>query len=383
MDTKKSVAIFLALILLVAGNFSCLAMAQSESKPEFERENREISDVVTTSCVLKITSDPSVLFIEGQTIERLLNSSGIAGKAARKVGLDALYSDGVIAISELSRTGDGLSCVFNLVVYDVESGEEFMAAVIENLKKALDTDYGQSIRQLRDRLDLAEDEAGLAEHELVSFQKNLRVLAGPRGSLSRQAIVEEIDKLRDRIQQAELDIEYSRASIGFSREKVRQVKTKLNAQLENDPVTSELEDIIQTRTKELEMMMGTFTGEDGPVELPPVLQLKEKLARAKIELAKHREELSKSAGADKVKQLIEEVDGYSRRIAEYEPYLQDHRKQLAYTQILLEEADEFEILSIKAERAKEHFKEAIKLRDELKRKIRMIQPSVVSVLGAE
>ena len=379
MDTNKSVAILLAFILLAACNVSCKATDKSEPEQKFERENREIPNNVTASCVVKITSNPTVLYASDRTIERLLNSSGIAGKAAREVAGISLDTDGVVSIEHLSIAEDGLINVFNLTVYDIEPGEEFMNAVIKNLSLALHNDYEQSIQQLRDQRMLAENEASRAEADLVSFQKELRELAGSRGSLSRQAIVEEIDKLRDIIQRAEFDIEYSRASMDYSRQKSAQVRTELNTQLENDTIIRDLEKLIKgsaTRldTAKLQQQAGRSTASD-------LADLEEKLVRLRIELAKRREELSKSAGADELDKLNEEIAEYSRRIADRGPFLQVHREQLEVIQNLLEEADRFEILAIKAEHAKENFKEAIKLRDKLRRKIRMVQPPVVSVLG--
>ena len=168
MDTNKSVAILLAFILLAAGNVSCTAMAQPGPEPKFERENREISNVVTASCVIKITSDPTVLFVDGKTIERLLNTSGIAGKAARKVGLAPLDTDGVISIEYLSKTTeDGLIInVFNMTIYDIEPGEEFMDAVIINLQEALHRDFDIYRDKLRKELQLAEQQTEIAHREL-------------------------------------------------------------------------------------------------------------------------------------------------------------------------------------------------------------------------
>lgn len=166
MDTKKSVAILLAFFLLAAGNVSCTAMAQSEPEPKLERENREIPNNVTASCVIKITSDPAVLSVDGQTIGRLLNSSGIAGKAARKVGLVPLDTDGVISIYHLSIVEDGLINVFNMTIYDREPGEEFMDAVIINLQEALHRDFDIYRDKLRKELQLVEQQAEIAQREL-------------------------------------------------------------------------------------------------------------------------------------------------------------------------------------------------------------------------
>jgi hypothetical protein len=171
MDTNKSVAILLAFIMLCAGNVSCTAMAQPQSEPKFEREreDEESSYIRVASCLLKITSDSSVFPISKWTVRYLANSSGVASKAAREV-FDMTSADVVdmkpIDVEDLNITPDGLSRVFNLEVYDIEQGEEFMDAVIINLQEALHRDFDIYRDKLRKELQLAEQQTEIAHREL-------------------------------------------------------------------------------------------------------------------------------------------------------------------------------------------------------------------------
>jgi hypothetical protein len=72
MKTQKLTAILAAVVLLSA------AMAQ-----EAEQEQKEkVSNTFTASCLVKVTCDPAILPHTFETIDFLINSSGVAGRAA-------------------------------------------------------------------------------------------------------------------------------------------------------------------------------------------------------------------------------------------------------------------------------------------------------------
>ncbi|MBC8216846.1 MAG: hypothetical protein H8E73_00120, partial [Planctomycetes bacterium] len=73
METTKRIVILLILGLLAAGP------SQSAEEPA-----RRISNTRTASCLVKITCDPAILPLNLETIDYLLRSSGVGGKAARE-----------------------------------------------------------------------------------------------------------------------------------------------------------------------------------------------------------------------------------------------------------------------------------------------------------
>jgi len=75
METRKITAILAALVLLSA------AVAQ-----EAEQEQKEkVSNTLTASCLVKVTCDPAILPLSLETIDYLMHSSGVAGRAAVEV----------------------------------------------------------------------------------------------------------------------------------------------------------------------------------------------------------------------------------------------------------------------------------------------------------
>ena len=73
METTKRIVILIVLGLLAVGP------AQSAEEPA-----ERISNTRTASCLVKITCDPAILPLNLETIDYLLRSSGVGGKAARE-----------------------------------------------------------------------------------------------------------------------------------------------------------------------------------------------------------------------------------------------------------------------------------------------------------
>jgi hypothetical protein len=68
-------------------------------------------------------------------------------------------------------------------------------------------------------------------------------------------------------------------------------------------------------------------------------------------------------------------------VAQYRAQLAGYQQQLAHAEALLGKADEYELLSLKADVARQSLQETIVWRDRMSRRIRLIQPPEVSVIG--
>ncbi len=73
MKTTKSIVILLSLVLLTAGPARSMERAT------------EISDTYTASCLVRISSDPAFLPLDFESLDALLHSSGVGGRAVRDV----------------------------------------------------------------------------------------------------------------------------------------------------------------------------------------------------------------------------------------------------------------------------------------------------------
>jgi hypothetical protein len=258
----------------------------------------------------------------------------------------------------------------------IPAAQEFMMALIDNLRIALREAFGEYRSKLNDQLKLAHEEAQRAEIDLVQMQAKLREISGFR-DLSRYAILSNISSLRQKRQSNKMDRTSHKVLVEATAKQIAETEVKIKEDLANDAVTIELQRIIQIHEDQIRRL-----GNKGAPE-PETAEARENLAKARIELAKRREELSKSAGGDRINSLNQELSGYSIEVTRAEAEILSLEEQLKEAEELLGKTDEYELLSLKADIARQSLEETLLWRARLGRNIRSIQPPDVTVIGAE
>jgi hypothetical protein len=255
-----------------------------------------------------------------------------------------------------------------------------MVALIENLRIALREAFDQYSAKLNKQLELADKEAIQAEQQLVRLQAELREISGSR-DLSRYAILQNISSLRQILQSAKMkrasdEMLYEETAKQIAEEQARRKKL-----VEDDPITLELQRIVEIQTNSLariQELVKQKTASSAEVE-----DVLEKLARARIELAKRREEVSNPPGSLVLSSTNEELASLSTRVALAQQEIDSFEKQLKEAEDLLNIADRYELLSLKADIARQGLEETLLWRARLGRNNRSIQPPDVTVIGAE
>lgn len=475
MKTTKTTVIMLALVLLTA------VTAQSDEKPA----KKEISNTQTASCLVKITADEAVLPLDEFTVDYLLRSSGVAGKAAREVlGISPDGASELFEIEEVSGVNSALggygvgfggmdlwadstpggsipgsstlgatpmtsstrpttpaptrtptrtpttrtrrpriptttttrrtyptrtttptrpkptltqsppsrteqTILFRLQV-DLSqasteepikpAAEEFMMALIENLRSALSGAFSEYRSKLDNQLVFADNEAIRAEKQLVEMQAKLRDISGSR-DLSRYAILRDISELRQKLQTNMMDMTSYKSTIEATTKQIAGERVRRMKLIENDPITREFKSIVDVHEKRLKDTQKLYdVGRASAAELEDV---KEKIIRARIELAKRQEEVSKSAGGDLLSSLNQQIANLSIKENETMAQIENLQKQIAEAESLLSSADEYELVSLKADIARQNLEETLLWCARLGRNIRSVQPPDVTVIGAE
>ena len=258
--------------------------------------------------------------------------------------------------------------------------EEFMDALVGNLRSTLVKAFKDYRLRYRDQLQLTEQEAINAEKDLREKQKTLREIAGSR-VLDRTKILTDINRLRQEVQTAKMNQASNQVIINATTKQIAEIQTKIKDKLENDSITIELQGLVEMSDKLLVQAEKEVQADRIPaIKLE---DLKVQLARAKIELARRREELSKSAGGSLIESLNKELANRSIQATQDEANLSSQEKQLTEVKSLLVKADDYELLSLKADIAKQNLQEAMLWRDRMSRQIRLLQPPMVSILGGE
>jgi len=419
MEAKKHIVVLLVLILLIS------VTVQSANKPAAA----ELSNTHVASCLVKITFDPLVLPLDDMTIDYLLHSSSVGGRVAREVlnispdqvsdifkiealagaagrilpqdrrrktegrGLktegggqrqELMSSDFGLLSSEQLSFATEQTLLFWLSVKlgnDVKpAAEEFMDALVDSLRSTLVKVFEDYKRRFNNQLQLAEQEATSAENDLREKQKTLREISRSR-VLDRDSILADIYRLRQNVQAAKMNQASNQVIIDATTKRIADIQTKIKTQLENDSITIELQSIVEMSGKlvieaERQVKAGTISS----LQLD---ELKEKLARARIEIARRREQLSSSVGGNLIESLNRELADRSIRATQDEASIRSLEQQLAEAESLLAKADDYELLSLKADIAKQNLQESILWRDRTSRQIRFLRSPMVSILGGE
>jgi hypothetical protein len=259
------------------------------------------------------------------------------------------------------------------------AAEEFMMALISNLRNALSGAFDEYRNKFKQQLDLARGEVIHAEQELVRMQAELRDISGSR-DLSRQVILRDISNLRQRLQTAEMKRASDEALHEATAKRIAEEQAKRKQLVEDDPITRELKSILDVHEKRLKRIASLVaSGSATPVELEDA---REKIIRARIELAKRQEEVSKPPGSIVLSSLDEELANLSTKIVLARQEMNSMEEQLKETEDLLGRADRYELLSLKVDIAKQNLEETLLWQARLGRNIRSVQQPDVTVIGA-
>lgn len=396
METAKHILVLIIGIALVT------TPIQSTEQPQ-----AKLSNTRTASCIVKVTCDPVVLPLSFATIDFLLHSSSVDGKAIREV-LDILpdhvpYNHLTIRYLEenSARTRKTTSTdhtitaatdfpmneqiyLFSLNIElhdDVKAAaEEFMDALLQNLRSELTRAFEEPMQRLRNQLKFAADEAALAEQELNTKQRHLRRNFGSR-ILDRTRILADIENIRKDIQKVKIEQAADQANIDETTRQIAKIQAGMQEETSKDTVTAELTTLLQLQQLNVANMKKLSDG--GRASSAEFADAMEKLTRTRIELAQRREQLSKSAGGNLIDSLNSALVNCSIKTTQNQAKLVSLDEQLKEARPLLEKADASELLSLKIDIAKQNFQETILWRDRMNRQVRIIQPPMVSVIGGD
>ena len=258
------------------------------------------------------------------------------------------------------------------------AAEEFMNALIENLRRALSDAFDDYRDKIKGQQDLANEEATRAEIKLVKMQKDLRSISDYR-DLSRKVILTDISHLRRDIQDFVMQKASNRIEMESIAMEIADTEVKIREKVKDDPIAIELQRIVDIQTDSLKRTQELV--KKGIVSDAEIEDVLEKLARARIEIAKRREEIGKAQGGDRVSQLSGRLAQYTQRMAQYELSLSSTKDQLKEAMDFLDRTDDYELISLKADIARQSLQEALLWLERIERKARSIQPPAVTVLG--
>jgi len=255
-----------------------------------------------------------------------------------------------------------------------------MVALIDNLRSALSGAFKEYRAKLDSQLVLAGKEADSAEQQLVQMQAKLRDISGSR-DLSRYVILRDISSLRQKHQATIMKRASDETLYEATAKRIAEEQARRKKLVEDDPITRELKSMLDVHERRLEETKKLY--ESGRASAADMEDIKEKIIRARIDLAKRQEDVSNPPGSIVLSSLSDELANLSTKMTLAQQEILSFEEQLKEAEELLGKADEYELLSLKADIARQNLEETLLWRARLGRNIRSIQPPDVTVIGAE
>jgi len=386
MNAKKLLPVLITLIFTA----SALCLPQEEKT--------ELSYTRQASCVIRIVTTPDILpwnNIE-ESIYSILVSSNVGGKAAKQtleITPGPLFWDvlNVNAISKPQRYPDICETIISLSVDLNESGdpvpapaaEEFLFALVEGLRQSLNKSYEDSKKIWIQQIALAEENSDTAESRLRNLQDEQSVLRLKANlpDLSPDAILKDANNIKTQIAQEEFNL----SSMDWRRnsvlKQIRFFQEKIANEINDNIVLKELQNLVDVQTKELERIR-KLKEIGGEISDDQLIQAEEKLAKTKIELAQKKQQITNNAGGNKIDQLKFQFNNFEIDKAETLEKMKYLSSRFSSTETLLRQAEQYEILSLKIQVAKNALKNALYKLEETKQQINTMAP-VVILVGSE
>jgi hypothetical protein len=196
-----------------------------------------------------------------------------------------------------------------------------------------------------------------------------RVLLDDRSSLFREK------------QNFEMELARLQARMPAIEEQIRRIKDEIDEKVQDDQVSKELNKILNLQVMHLGAVQKL--AESGRVQETEIADAEEKVARARIELAKRREQIGVSAGTDQLAKLNNELATLAIDMAEKNAMLKVINKQLDQTQQQLTAADVSDPQVSRIRMAAQALELAEHRVNELNARLVDLQIPIVSVLGGD
>ncbi|MFC1782082.1 hypothetical protein ACFL02_00685 [Planctomycetota bacterium] len=360
----KTPKLAIILTLVVACSSWNLGYAQDPPAAENQQKTPEISNTTYARGLLEIKNIPSsnTLFRNEDLLEILLTTTcteQIAEKVFKKPFNEIGSNFDITCSLEATTTvyggppvppsrqqarqqaqqpiaaGERLNnYLYNLVItIRRESNTPPMAlelrqAAVQWLRDVILDEHQDNHTELADRIYLLTKDKSKAESELRALERSQReqIEAGGPRVLSRNRLQDEIRNLEQQKQRYEMDVYGADAREEALAEQIAKIGIQAEAKLADDPILEELEKLLDFRMLDLNKTIELQ--QEGAATEGAVNKSQEDLARAKIEIARRREQIGKTVGGNLLSKWNIELGNLALERAEFESKFSFVKKQL-------------------------------------------------------
>jgi hypothetical protein len=204
--------------------------------------------------------------------------------------------------------------------------------------------------------------------------------AGVKNPADIRTLAAQKDELARTVQTLELNQVSMEARRKAMYMQIEEAMKQADKRLAQDTVTQELEKLVQLSTSHLELLQRQAAA--GQIPQSELASAQESVARARIELARRREELTKLTGGGRIEQYESELSKMAIDEAESRARLDVLRKQLVDVQGQLTQASTFDPEAARIRITQETLDIANRRVGELEARIASLRPPTVTVIGA-
>jgi hypothetical protein len=204
---------------------------------------------------------------------------------------------------------------------------------------------------------------------------------GTPPDISEKVLLDDRSSLFREKQNLEMELARLHGRMPAIEEQIRRIKDEIDEKVQDDQVSKELNKILNLQVMHLGAVQKL--AESGRVQETEIADAEEKVARARIELAKRREQIGVSAGTDQLAKLNNELATLAIDMAEKNAMLKVINKQLDQTQQQLTAADVSDPQVSRIRMAAQALELAEHRVNELNARLVDLQIPIVSVLGGD
>ena len=313
----------------------------------------------------------------------------LAGVSSDFAEVGHVVDDGVIMIATKEKLPKKMvSRVYEIpaLVYSAGSAKGLIQAIQKSIEPeswfdVSDTGEGTIGVYMGSKLAILQtDDVHLKIHEfLQSMTTDIPASTAPQ--IPAEMLLSENRNLFREKQNIEMEIARLLARQSAIEMRIAATERQIAAKLKTDPVSAELQQLVEMHASQLALMERQFQA--GKLPVVELADIKEKLTRAKIELAQRHEQLSKSAGGDQLTKYNNELADKTIEFAEKTAALRVLSEQLGQAEQQFMAATVVNPRVSRIRQATRAFEIADQCVDELNTRSATLRPPVVSMLGGK
>lgn len=378
------------LLVLFATSMMTATVATSQQARATTEDPRPAAETRWARCLLRIVGQSNVISFSDDIVRRFVYgddarlrvikdvlgpiSETAFGGSSRFVEIRTLERQASEASNEISLL---LSLEVCLPSGVKPAAEEFLKAIVSNFREAVEVVYRSEYDRLANQTQVMQEQIAYAERELKEIQRSLVEFSDR--DFSYDGLRKSITLLNAHLQDLQVDRALQEARRDSVLKRIAEIREDADRILRDDTIATELGQIINRRVGELKNAKGKVDA--GMLPQGDLAALEDKLAMAKIDLARRREELAKTGSAAGLAQLTAELTTITLERDRMEAREQQLRRQLDQARAMLERSSDYERLEIKCDIARKNLMEAETANSKASQRLRMFQMPTITVVG--